>query len=147
MKLHELKNTVKRQTRNRVGRGDSSGNGKTAGRGNKGAGQRSGYSHRPHFEGGQIPLFRRLPKRGFNNPNHQEYTIINVSTLEENFDAGEDVSVESLRAKHLLGKKLGAGVKILGDGEITKALKVTADKFSASAVSKIETAGGTCTVA
>lgn len=147
MKLHELKNTVKRQTRNRVGRGDSSGNGKTAGRGNKGAGQRSGYSRRPHFEGGQIPLFRRLPKRGFNNPNHKEYTIINISILEENFDAGEDVSVETLRAKHLLGKKLGAGVKILGDGEITKALKVTADKFSASAVSKIETAGGTCTVA
>ncbi|MDT8389306.1 MAG: 50S ribosomal protein L15 [Lentisphaeria bacterium] len=147
MKLHELENTVKRQTRNRVGRGDSSGNGKTAGRGNKGAGQRSGYSRRPHFEGGQIPLFRRLPKRGFNNPNHKEYTIINISILEENFEAGEDVSVETLRAKHLLGKKLGAGVKILGDGEITKALKVTADKFSASAVSKIETAGGTCTVA
>lgn len=147
MKLHELTNTVKRQTRNRVGRGDSSGNGKTAGRGNKGAGQRSGYSRRPHFEGGQIPLFRRLPKRGFNNPNHQEYTIINISILEENFEAGEDVSVDTLRAKHLLGKKLGAGVKILGDGELTKALKVTADKFSASAVSKIETAGGTCTVA
>jgi large subunit ribosomal protein L15 len=146
MKLHELSDVVKRQKRKRVGRGDSSGNGRTAGRGDKGAGQRSGTSHRAYFEGGQIPFFRRLPKRGFSNPNHREYFIVNVSVLEESFAAGEEVTSESLKAKGLLGKKAGAGVKILGDGELTKALKVTADKFSASAVSKIEGAGGTCTV-
>ena len=145
MKLHELKNVVPRQARKRVGRGDSSGNGRTAGRGDKGAGQRSGYSRRLHFEGGQIPLFRRLPKRGFNNPNHKEYAVVNISILESAFASGDEVTVDSLRAKGLLGKKLGEGVKILGDGELTKALKVTADKFSASAVSKIEAAGGSCT--
>lgn len=144
MKLHELKNVDKRQSRKRVGRGDSSGNGKTAGRGNKGAGQRSGYSRRPHFEGGQIPLFRRLPKRGFNNPNHKEYSVVNIGILDEAFVAGDEVTVETMRAKGLLGKKLGEGVKILGEGELTKALKVTADKFSASAISKIEAAGGSC---
>lgn len=146
MKLHDLKNTVKRQSVKRVGRGDGSGNGRTAGRGDKGAGQRSGYSSRPHFEGGQIPFFRRLPKRGFNNPNHKEYAIVNLSVLEEKFEAGDEVTCEGLSAKGLIGKKIGAGVKILGDGELTKALKVTADKFSASAVSKIEAVGGTCTV-
>lgn len=146
MKLHELKNVSKRQARKRVGRGDSSGNGRTAGRGDKGAGQRSGTSRRPYFEGGQIPFFRRLPKRGFSNPNHKEYFIVNVSVLEDSFAAGEEVNSASLRAKGLLGKNVGAGIKILGDGELTKALKVTADKFSASAVSKIEAVGGTCTV-
>ncbi len=146
MKLHELKNVCKRQTRKRVGRGDSSGLGRTAGRGDKGAGQRSGTSHRPHFEGGQIPFFRRLPKRGFSNPNRQEFCIVNVALLEEKFAAGDVVDVQLLQSRGLLGKKVGAGLKILGTGDLTKALKVKAEKFSASAVSKIEAAGGSCEV-
>ncbi|MFO7820554.1 MAG: 50S ribosomal protein L15 [Lentisphaeria bacterium] len=144
MKLHELKSNFKRPTRNRVGRGDSSGNGRTAGRGDKGAGARSGYSERAYFEGGQLPFFRRLPKRGFNNPNHRVYSVVNVGVMEEMFGAGDEVDVEILRAKGLVGKKETVGIKILGDGEISKALTVKADKFSASAKEKIEAAGGTC---
>ena len=146
MRLHDLKDTVKRQARKRVGRGDSSGNGRTAGRGDKGAGARSGHSHRAYFEGGQIPFFRRLPKRGFNNPNHKEYSIVNVGLLDKCFDAGEEVTANSLRRKGLIGKRTLDGVKILGDGELTKALKIKAEKFSASAVSKIEAAGGSCEI-
>lgn len=144
MKLHDLKNNVKRPARNRVGRGDSSGNGRTAGRGDKGAGARSGYSERAYFEGGQLPFFRRLPKRGFKNPNHQVYSVVNIGRIDEVFGAGDEVDVEMLRAKGLVGKKNVAGVKILGDGELTKALTVKAHKFSASAKAKIEAAGGTC---
>lgn len=144
MKLHNLKNTVNRPSRKRVGRGDSSGNGRTAGRGDKGAGARSGYSHRAYFEGGQLPFFRRLPKRGFKNPNHQVYSIVNVGRIEEVFGAGEEVDLAMLRAKGLVGKEEAAGLKILGDGEITKAFTIKADKFSASAKEKIEAAGGTC---
>jgi len=144
MKLHELTNNVKRPTRKRVGRGDSSGNGRTAGRGDKGAGARSGYSQRAYFEGGQLPFFRRLPKRGFNNPNHREFHVVNVGRIEEAFAAGDEVDVDMLRAKGLVNKKALAGVKILGDGEVTKALTIKADKFSASAKAKIEAAGGTC---
>lgn len=141
MKLHELKNTVPRQARKRVGRGDGSGNGRTAGRGEKGAGSRTGYSRRPHFEGGQIPLIRRLPKRGFNNPNHIEFNVINIVVLEENFEAGQCVDKAELQKRGLLGKST-LPLKILGDGEVTKALQVKADKFSASAKKKIEDAGG-----
>lgn len=143
MKLHELKNTVPRQARKRVGRGDGSGNGRTAGRGEKGAGSRAGYSRRPHFEGGQIPLIRRLPKRGFNNPNHVEFNVINVVVLEENFEAGQCVDKLELQRRGLLGKG-SLPLKILGDGDVTKALQVKADKFSASAKKKIEDAGGSC---
>lgn len=141
MKLHELKNTVPRQARKRVGRGDGSGNGRTAGRGEKGAGSRTGYSRRPHFEGGQIPLIRRLPKRGFNNPNHIEFNVINIVVLEENFESGQCVDKAELQKRGLLGKST-LPLKILGDGEVTKALQVKADKFSASAKKKIEDAGG-----
>jgi large subunit ribosomal protein L15 len=144
MKLHELKNVVKRKPRKRVGRGDGSGNGRTAGRGDKGAGQRAGFSHRAYFEGGQIPLFRRLPKRGFKNPNHKVYSVVNVSLLEEVFAAGDMVDAVALRARGILGKKSTDGIKILGEGDLTKALTVKADKFSQSARSKIEAAGGTC---
>ncbi len=146
MKLHSLHNTVKRQARKRVGRGDGSGHGKTAGRGDKGAGQRAGVSWRPHFEGGQMPLFRRLPKRGFKNPNHLTFTVINIGALDENFAAGQDVTVEVLVEKGLIGKIDNAGLKILGDGALTKALKVKANRFSSSARQKIEAAGGTCEV-
>ena len=144
MKLHELKNTVKRPSRKRVGRGDSSGNGRTAGRGDKGAGARAGYSERAYFEGGQMPLFRRLPKRGFNNPNHRLYNVVNIGHIEEKFEPGEEVNLELLRAKGLIGKKDHDGLKILGDGELTKALTVKANKFSGAARAKIEAVGGTC---
>lgn len=145
MKLHDLHNTVKRQTRKRVGRGNGSGMGTTAARGGKGANARTGFTWRPHFEGGQIPLFRRVPKRGFNNPNHIEYTVVNVAALEAEFSVGEEVSEESLRQKGLIGDAITA-LKVLGDGAITKALKVKANRFSASAKQKIEAAGGTCEV-
>lgn len=147
MKLHELSpNAGSRQRRKRVGRGDSSGLGKTAGRGEKGQKSRSGAKIRPFFEGGQIPLFRRLPKRGFNSPDHIEYHLVNLSILEENFNAGDVVDQETLRAKNLLGKKLQM-IKILANGEITKALTVKAEKFSAQAKAKIEAAGGKVEVA
>ena len=142
MKLHELSpNAGSRKRRKRVGRGDSSGLGKTAGRGEKGQKSRTGSSIRPFFEGGQIPLFRRLPKRGFNSPDHIEYSLVNLNILEDNFAAGDVVDAESLRAKNLLGKTERM-IKILANGEITKALTVKADKFSAAAKAKIEAVGG-----
>ena len=142
MKLHELSpNAGSRKRRKRVGRGDSSGLGKTAGRGEKGQKSRTGSSIRPFFEGGQIPLFRRLPKRGFNSPDHIEYTLVNLNILEDNFAAGDVVDAESLRAKNLIGKTERM-IKILANGEITKALTVKADKFSAAAKAKIEAVGG-----
>ncbi len=142
MKLHELCPTPgSRQRRKRVGRGDSSGMGKTACRGEKGQKSRTGSKIRPYFEGGQIPLFRRLPKRGFNSPDHVVYNLVNLSLLESNFEAGDVVDTEALRAKNLLGKAERA-LKVLANGEITKALTVKADKFSAAAVAKIEAAGG-----
>lgn len=143
MKLHELENTVPRPARKRVGRGDGSGHGRTAGRGEKGAGARAGHSRRPYFEGGQIPLIRRLPKRGFNNPNHIEFNVVNILVLEENFQAGQSIDKEELQRRGLLSKS-NLPLKILGDGTVTKALQVKADKFSASAREKIEAAGGSC---
>jgi len=143
MKLNELKNTVSRPNKKRVGRGDGSGHGRTAGRGEKGAGARTGHSRRPYFEGGQIPLIRRLPKRGFKNPNHIEYVVVNLDILEGNFQAGDVVDRQALQTKGLVGKTKQP-LKILGNGEITKKLTITADKFSAAAKSKIEAAGGTC---
>ena len=142
MKLHELSpNPGSRQRRKRVGRGDSSGLGKTAGRGEKGQKSRTGSKVRPFFEGGQIPLFRRLPTRGFNQPDHIEYALVNLNILEDNFAAGDVVDTESLRAKKLLGKAEKM-IKILANGELTKALTVKAEKFSAAAKAKIEAAGG-----
>ena len=146
MKLHELSNTFQRKTRKRVGRGDSSGHGRSAGRGDKGAGARSGNRRRPYFEGGQIPLFRRLPKRGFKNPNHTVYNVINLRNLEQNFEAGAEIDRVGLQAKGLL-RKNDLPLKVLGDGELTKALTIKADKFSASARRKIEAAGGVCQTA
>jgi len=143
MKLHDLKNTFERSARKRVGRGDGSGTGKTSGRGGKGDSARNGFAYRGYFEGGQIPFFRRLPKRGFNNPNHREFSVVNVGLLEQAFAAGDEVDLAALRAKGLVGKKVRDGLKILGDGELTKALTVKAEKFSGSAKAKIEAAGGT----
>ncbi len=141
MKLHELKNTFNRQARKRVGRGDGSGNGRTAGRGDKGAGARAGAKRRPFFEGGQIPLIRRLPKRGFNNANHILFEVVNLDILEKNFEAGAEINRAILEEKGLLGKE-PLPLKVLSMGELTKAFKVTADKFSAQAKAKIEAAGG-----
>ena len=141
MKLHELKYTEgSRKTRNRVGRGQGSGNGKTAGRGQKGQKARSGGGTRLGFEGGQTPLARRLPKRGFTNFNRKEYAIVNVENLNV-FEDGTVVTVEMLKEAGLIKKELD-GVKILGQGELTKKLTVQANKFSAAATAVIEQAGG-----
>ena len=144
MKLHELKNTFNRQARKRVGRGDGSGNGRSAGRGDKGAGARAGARRRPYFEGGQIPLIRRLPKRGFSNPDHVLFEVVNLDILEKNFEAGAEINTQVLQEHGLLSKR-ELPVKILGNGEVTKAFKVTADRFSETAKEKIEKAGGSCT--
>lgn len=144
MKLHELKNTFNRQARKRVGRGDGSGNGRTAGRGDKGAGARAGAKRRPYFEGGQIPLIRRLPKRGFNNPNHVLFEVVNLNVLEENFEAGAEINREVLEQRGLISKETRP-LKVLANGDLTKAFKVSADRFSDMAKEKIEKAGGTAT--
>ena len=140
MKLHELKNTFNRQAHKRVGRGDGSGNGRTAGRGDKGAGARAGAKRRPHFEGGQIPLIRRLPKRGFYNPFRINYVAINVDRLEV-FEDGMTVTPVELIEYGII-KKIDDGIKIMGNGELTKKLTVQAAKFAATAKEKIEAAGG-----
>jgi len=141
MKLHELSYTEgARHKRNRVGRGTSSGNGKTAGRGQKGAGARSGGGKRPGFEGGQTPLFMRLPKRGFTNYNRIEYTIVNLDALNR-FEDGTEVTPELLIEVGLVRKELD-GVKILGKGNLEKKLTVKAHKFSNTAKQKIEAIGG-----
>ncbi len=143
MKLHDMSPTPgSRKPRKRVGRGDSSGLGKTAGRGEKGQKSRSGAKIRPFFEGGQIPLFRRLPKRGFKNADRIVYALVNLSVLESNFNAGEVVDLATLHEKKLLGKG-DTIIKVLANGEITKALTDKAAKFSAAAAAKIQAAGGT----
>jgi large subunit ribosomal protein L15 len=126
----------------RVGRGPGSGHGKTAGRGEKGQKSRSGYSRMLGFEGGQMPLHRRIPKRGFTNIFKKNYAVVNVSDLEQ-FDNGATVDEAGLRQAGLI-KGQNDGIKILGDGKLTKKLTVNAAKFSASAKKQIEAAGGTC---
>ena len=129
--------------RKRVGRGPGSGLGKTAGRGHKGQKSRSGYHHQRGFEGGQMPLHRRVPKRGFTNIFRREYDVVNLSDLDR-FDAGESVTPQDLAKRRLAhGKR---PVKILGGGELKKALTVSAHKFSESARARIEAAGGRCEV-
>ncbi|OVE77959.1 50S ribosomal protein L15 [bacterium F16] len=145
MSLHTLKTSNVRQARKRVGRGNGNNWGRTCGRGEKGQKSRSGSTIRPHFEGGQIPLFRRLPKRGFKSRNTKVFAIVNIRDLDMTFADGDSVTVESCQAKTLVSK-LGAGLKILGDGQLTKKLTVTAAAFSESAQQKIEAAGGSCTV-
>ncbi|MCZ0703457.1 large subunit ribosomal protein L15 [Natronobacillus azotifigens] len=140
MKLHELKPSQARKERNRVGRGMSSGNGKTSGRGHKGQNSRSGGGVRPGFEGGQMPLFQRLPKRGFTNIHRKEYAVVNLSKL-NSFEEGTEVTPELLLETGLVSK-LKAGIKVLGNGTVEKKLTVKAHKFSASAKEAIEAAGG-----
>jgi len=140
MKLNEL-NNLEAKNRKRIGRGPGSGNGKTAGKGHKGQNARSGGGVRPGFEGGQLPLYRRLSKRGFNNYNFRTtYATVNISDLEK-FAEGTVVDKELLIKEGLVKKELD-GIKILGNGELTKKLTVKANKFSETAKQKIENVGG-----
>ena len=143
MELNNLKpKKGAKHARKRVGRGPGSGQGKTAGRGEKGQKSRSGFSRQIGFEGGQMPLHRRLPKRGFTNIFKKDYAVVNVSDLDR-FENGVTVDEKALRTAGLV-KGQNDGVKILGDGKLSKKLTVHAAKFSASARKQIEAAGGTC---
>ena len=134
---------IPRKKRKRVGRGPGSGIGKTAGRGTKGQHSRSGGGTPMWFEGGQMPLYRRLPKRGFNNAKFRTvFAIVNVGQIEQAFDDGATVDAEAIRAARLINAKRGP-IKILGSGDLTKKFNITADRLSASAKKKIEAAGGT----
>ena len=146
MRLHDLKpRPGAKHRRKRLGQGESSGHGKTSGRGGKGQTARSGSSIRIGFEGGQMPLIRRIPKRGFNNARHTvAYAPVNLESLNQ-FDNGAKVDVEALVKAGLANGPIKL-IKILGDGELKKKLTVTAHKFSATAKQKIEAAGGTCEV-
>lgn len=128
----------------RVGRGPGSGLGKTAGRGNKGQKSRSGYSSKSGFEGGQMPLQRRLPKRGFTNIFKKQWVEISLAKLEESFSAGDEITPEILHGRGLI-KKAKHDLVILGNGEVTKALKISAHRFTKTAKDKIERAGGNIT--
>ena len=130
-----------KHAKKRIGRGQGSGNGKTAGRGHKGAKSRSGFHYKRGFEGGQMPLHRRVPKRGFHNPFRVEYEVVNLDTLEARFDAGAIVTPELLRERRLV-QSADKPVKVLGRGEIAKKLTVRAHKFSGKAAEKIAAAGG-----
>lgn len=140
MKLNEMKPNVPRSSRNRVGRGPGSGNGKTCGRGQKGQKSRSGGGVRLGFEGGQTSLARRLPKRGFTNINRKEYAIVNVESLNQ-YDEGTVINAALLLEDRVIRKELN-GLKVLGDGELTKKVTVQAKKFSKSAKEAIEKVGG-----
>lgn len=144
MRLHDLKpRPGAKHRRKRLGQGESSGHGKTSGRGGKGQTARSGSSIRIGFEGGQMPLIRRIPKRGFNNKRHGTvYLPVNLSDLNE-FDDGAKVDIVAMKAAGLANGP-GDGIKVLGTGELTKKLVIVAHKFSASARSKIEAKGGAC---
>ena len=146
MRLHDLKpRPGAKHRRKRLGQGESSGRGKTAGRGGKGQTARSGSSIRIGFEGGQMPLIRRIPKRGFNNKRHTTtYIPVNLESLNA-FDEGAKVDAAALRSLGLANGP-GHGIKILGNGEVTKKLSVSAHAFSATAKAKIEAKGGTCEV-
>ena len=142
MNLNDVNRGIRKyKNRKRVGRGKGSGSGKTAGRGHKGQGQRAGWTSLPTFEGGQMPLVRRVPKRGFHNRFAVSVAIVNLSDLEAAFAAGEEVNLESLHAKRLARGQFDV-LKVLGDGELTKALKISAHRFSRAATEKIQKAGG-----
>jgi len=142
MHLNDVHRGIKKhRKRKRIGRGTGSGHGKTSGRGHKGHKSRSGYSRKPNFQGGAMPMFRRIPKRGFNNRWASTVFAVNVSRLNDAFDDGAEVTLEALAAKDL-AKGSFDEVKILGDGELTKKLTVSAHRFSKSAEEKITAAGG-----
>ena len=142
MKLHDVHQGIKaNKPRKRIGRGSGSGHGKTSGRGHKGQRSRAGFSSHIAFEGGQMPLARRIPKRGFTNSFARTVFAVNVSDLNERFEDGAEVNVESLRERNLAKRRFDE-LKILGNGELTKKLKVSAHRFSKSAEEKIKQAGG-----
>ena len=142
MKLHELRPAEGAvSSKKRLGRGTATGQGKTSGRGQKGQKSRSGGGVRVGFEGGQMPLYRRLPKRGFKNPFKKVYTLVNVETLNR-FENGTEITAELLKETGVISKIQKDGVKILGEGNLEKAVTVIAAKFTASAQEKIEKAGG-----
>ena len=143
MKLNELSPSVPKKNRKRIGRGNSSGWGKTAGKGINGQNSRAGGGVKPYFEGGQMPIYRRVPKRGFSNTVFKkEYTVVSLSFLNDNFEDGEEVSLETLFNKCLI-KKGRDGVKILGNVELNKKLTVKVHKISKSAKAAVEAKGGT----
>ena len=142
MKLHELSPAEGSVTKSfRKGRGIGSGNGKTAGKGHKGQNARSGGGVRPGFEGGQNPLYRRLPKRGFTNRFAKQYAIVNVKTLSDKYSDGDEIDIYKLLSDRVI-RKAGDGLKVLGNGEISKKITVKAAVFSETAKAKIEAAGG-----
>ena len=146
MELNNLKpGAGSKHASKRVGRGIGSGLGKTAGRGHKGQKSRSGYSSRPGFEGGQMPLQRRLPKRGFTNIFKKEWLEISLAKIEENFNAGDEITPEILHHRGLI-KKAKHDLVILGNGDVTKSFKISAHRFTKTAKDKIEKVGGTATV-
>lgn len=144
MQLHDVTQGIqKRKKRKRVGRGIGSGHGKTSSKGHKGHSSRQGFKLSPLFEGGQMPLARRVPKRGFfNGAFKKQYVIVNLEDIEARFDAGSVVDEAALRAAGLVKGRNHDGIKILGDGSVTKALEIHATKFSESAASKLSQAGG-----
>ncbi len=135
----------KNKARKRIGRGPGSGHGKTATRGHKGQGSRTGYHSSPLFEGGQMPLVRRIPKRGFNNRWAETVAVVNLGCLERRFQGGEEVTPEVLRAKGIVRGRFD-WLKVLAEGELSKPLKVSAHRFSRAAAEKIEKAGGQAVV-
>ena len=142
MKLHELRPAEGAvSSKKRLGRGTATGQGKTSGRGQKGQKSRSGGGVRVGFEGGQMPLYRRLPKRGFKNPFKKVYTLVNVEALNR-FENGTEITAELLKSTGVISKIEKDGVKILGEGNLERALTIKAAKFTASAQEKIEKAGG-----
>jgi large subunit ribosomal protein L15 len=142
MNLDDVNRGIHRnKSRKRIGRGPGSGHGKTAGRGAKGQRSRTGYSMRATFEGGQMPIVRRIPKRGFHNRFARTVAVVNVGDLERRFDGGAEVTPETLKAKNLAKGRYDL-LKVLGNGELTKPLTVSAHQFSRSAAEKIEKAGG-----
>jgi large subunit ribosomal protein L15 len=148
MQLHDVHQGIhKRKKRKRIGRGVGSGHGKTAGKGHKGHSSRQGFKQNPLGEGGQTPVIRRVPKRGFfNGAFKKDYAIVNLASLESCYEAGATVDEAAMRARGLVKGRHDDGVKVLGDGDITKALTVHAHKFSESAAAKIAAAGGKAVV-
>jgi large subunit ribosomal protein L15 len=142
MNLHDVNRGIhKNKKRRRIGRGKGTGWGKTSGRGHKGQGQLAGWSMHPAFEGGQMPLARRVPKRGFNNQWAREIAVVNLGDIDKLFETGDEVTPASLKAKNQ-AKAPYELLKVLGDGELTKKLKISAHRFSKSALEKIQQAGG-----
>lgn len=141
MNLNDVHRGIRgHKKKKRIGRGSGSGHGKTSGRGHKGQGSRSGHSQKPTFQGGAMPLVRRVPKRGFNNRWALKVAVVNVGQINDNFEAGEEVSLRALAAKNLARGRFDI-LKVLGDGELTKKVSIQAHRFSKSAAEKIEKAG------